>query len=105
MPVRNRLAEMHPEITAWRRDLHENPELMYDLPRTSGIVVDKLKAFGCDEVVPGIGISGVVGVIHGRKRDSGKVIGFRADMDALPINEITGAGYASQTPGKMHACG
>ncbi|MCL4675917.1 MAG: amidohydrolase, partial [Pararhodobacter sp.] len=105
MPVRNRLAEMHPEITAWRRDLHENPELMYDLPRTSGIVADKLTAFGCDEVVPGIGISGVVGVIHGRKRSSGKVIGFRADMDALPITEITGAEYASLTPGKMHACG
>lgn len=105
MPVRNRLAEMHPEITAWRRDLHENPELLYDLPRTSGIVVDKLKAFGCDEVVPGVGVSGVVGVIHGRKRTSGKVTGFRADMDALPIEEITGVDYASQTPGKMHACG
>lgn len=105
MPVRNRLAEMHPEITAWRHDLHENPELLYDLPRTSGVVVEKLKSFGCDEVVPGIGKSGVVGVIHGRKRKSGKVIGLRADMDALPINEITGLDYASQTPGKMHACG
>ena len=105
MPVRNRIAEMHPEITAWRHDLHENPELMYDLPRTSGIVVDKLKAFGCDEVVPGVGISGVVGVIHGRKTGSGKVIALRADMDALPINEITGVDYASTTPGKMHACG
>ena len=105
MPVRNRLAEMHPEITAWRHDLHENPELLYDLPRTSGVVADKLTAFGCDEVVRGIGISGVVGVIHGRRRDSGKVIGMRADMDALPINEASGLGYASKTPGKMHACG
>ncbi|WP_323036581.1 M20 aminoacylase family protein [Pararhodobacter sp.] len=105
MPVRNRLAEMHPEITAWRHDLHENPELLYDLPRTSGIVAEKLTAFGCDEVVPGIGISGVVGVIHGRKRTSGKVIGFRADMDALPILEKSGVDYASRTPGKMHACG
>jgi amidohydrolase len=105
MPVRNRLAEMHPEITAWRHDLHENPELLYDLPRTSKIVVDKLTSFGCDEVVPGIGRSGVVGVIHGRKRDSGKVIGLRADMDALPILEITGLDYASKTAGKMHACG
>jgi len=105
MPVRNRLAEMHPEITAWRRDLHEHPELQYDLPRTSGIVVDMLKTFGCDEVVPGIGISGVVGVIHGRKTASGKVIGLRADMDALPIDEITGVEYSSRTPGKMHACG
>ncbi|WP_127108724.1 M20 aminoacylase family protein [Pararhodobacter zhoushanensis] len=105
MPVRNRLAEMHPEITAWRHDLHENPELMYDLPRTSGIVADKLKGFGCDEVVSGIGISGVVGVIRGNRTDSGKVIGFRADMDALPINEATGLEFASKTPGKMHACG
>ena len=105
MPVKNRLAEMHPEITAWRRDLHENPELMYDLPRTSGIVADKLRSFGCDEVVPGIGRSGVVGVIKGRTTTSGRVIALRADMDALPINEITGAEYASKTPGKMHACG
>lgn len=105
MPVRNRLAQMHPEITAWRRDLHEHPELMYDLPRTSGIVAEKLRGFGCDEVVSGIGISGVVGVIHGRKTASGKVIGFRADMDALPILEATGLDFASKTPGKMHACG
>ena len=105
MPVLNRLAEMHPEITAWRHDLHENPELMYDLPRTSGIVADKLKAFGCDEVVSGIGISGVVGVIKGRKTTSGKVIGLRADMDALPILEATGLEFASKTAGKMHACG
>jgi len=105
MPVRNRLAEMHPEITAWRHDLHEHPELMYDLPRTSKIVADKLTTFGCDEIVPGIGISGVVGVIHGRSRASGKVIGLRADMDALPIHEATGLGFASKTDGKMHACG
>jgi amidohydrolase len=105
MPVRNRLAEMHPEITAWRRDLHEHPELMYDLPRTSAVVADKLRSWGCDEVATGIGISGVVGVIKGRRTDSGRVIGFRADMDALPIDEITGALHASKTPGKMHACG
>ena len=105
MPVRNRLAEMHPEITAWRHDLHEHPELMYDLPRTAGVVEGKLKEFGCDEVVPGIGQTGVVGVIHGRKRGSGKVVAFRADMDALPITEATGLGYSSKTPGKMHACG
>jgi len=105
MPVRNRLAELHPEITAWRHDLHEHPELMYDLPRTSGVVAAKLTEFGCDEVVTGIGVSGVVGVIRGRKTDSGKVIGFRADMDALPITEATGLDFASKTPGKMHACG
>jgi len=105
MPVRNRLAELHPEITEWRRDLHAHPELMYDLPRTSALVAERLRGFGCDEVVPGIGISGVVGVIHGRKRTSGKVIALRADMDALPITEATGLEFASTTPGKMHACG
>jgi amidohydrolase len=105
MPVRNRLAELHPVITEWRQDLHRHPELMYDLPRTSALVAQKLRAFGCDEVVSGVGISGVVGVIHGRKTTSGKVIGLRADMDALPITEATGAAHASQTPGKMHACG
>ncbi|MCC5988786.1 MAG: amidohydrolase [Pararhodobacter sp.] len=105
MPVRNRLAEMHPEITAWRHDLHAHPELLYDLPRTSALVAERLRAFGCDEVVNGIGVSGVVGVIHGRKTGSGKVMGFRADMDALPINEVIPRDYASKTPGMMHACG
>jgi amidohydrolase len=105
MPVRNRLAEMQPEIAAWRRDFHENPELLYDLPRTSGIVAEKLRAFGCDEVVTGVGISGVVGVIRGRQTASGRTLGLRADMDALPIDELTGAAHASKTPGKMHACG
>ena len=105
MPVRNRLAEMHPEITAWRHDLHRHPELMYNLPRTSAKVAEHLRAFGCDEVVTGIGISGVVGVIRGRKTASGRVTGFRADMDALPISEASGVAFASTTPGKMHACG
>jgi amidohydrolase len=105
MPVLNRAADLHDEITAWRRDLHENPELNYDVYRTAGIVADKLKAFGCDEVVAGIGKTGVVGVIHGRKNQSGRTIGLRADMDALPIEEITSAPYASKVPGKMHACG
>ena len=105
MPVRNRIAELHPQITEWRRDLHEHPELLYDLPRTSALVAEKLQGFGCDEVVSGIGISGVVGVIRGRSTASGKVMGFRADMDALPIAELTGAPHASKTPGKMHACG
>ena len=105
MPVVNRIADMQPEIAAWRRDLHVHPEIGYDLDRTAGFVVQKLKEFGCDEVVPGIGKSGVVAVIRGRKGASGKSIGLRADMDALPIMEITGLPYASQTPGKMHACG
>ena len=104
MPVRNRFAELHDEITAWRRDFHENPELMYDVHRTAGIVAEKLKEFGCDEVVTGIGKTGVVAVIKGR-REGTRTIGLRADMDALPIEETTGLPYASKTPGKMHACG
>ena len=105
MPVVNRIAAMADEITAWRHDFHEHPELQYDVHRTAGIVAEKLRAFGCDEVVPGIGRTGVVGVIRGRKSASGKVIGLRADMDALPLQEITGLPYASKTPGMMHACG
>ena len=105
MPIVNRIAGMHEEITAWRRDMHENPELLYDVHRTAGLVAERLKAFGCDEVVPGIGKTGVVGVIKGRTSTSGKVIGTRADMDALPIMEATGLPYASKVPGKMHACG
>lgn len=104
MPVKNRFAEMLPELTAIRRDFHENPELLFEVHRTAGKVAELLRAWGCDEVVEGIGRTGVVGVIHG-KTDSGKVIGLRADMDALPIMEATGLDYASKIPGKMHACG
>jgi hippurate hydrolase len=105
MPVVNRIAAMQDEVAQWRQDLHEHPELGFDVHRTAGIVAEKLEAFGCDEVVPGIGRTGVVGVIRGRKTGSGRVMGLRADMDALPILEATGAPYASKTPGKMHACG
>jgi hippurate hydrolase len=105
MPIVNRVASMHDEITQWRRDLHAHPELLFDVHRTAGVVAEKLKAFGCDEVVPGIGKTGVVGVIHGRKSGSNKVIGLRADMDALPIEEQTNVAYRSKTPGVMHACG
>jgi hippurate hydrolase len=104
MPVKNRFAEMLPELTAIRRDFHEHPELLFDVHRTAAKVADLLRSYGCDEVVTGIGRTGVIGVIHG-KTDSGKVVGLRADMDALPINEATGLDYASKTPGKMHACG
>lgn len=104
MPIKNRLAELQEEIAAWRRDFHENPELMYDVHRTAGIVAEKLREFGCDEVVEGIGRTGVVGIIRGRS-GSDRVIGLRADMDALPIYEVTGLPYASRVPGKMHACG
>jgi hippurate hydrolase len=105
MPIVNRISALHDEVTAWRRDLHENPELMFDVHRTAGIVAEKLRAFGCDEVVTGIGQTGVVGIIKGRNTGSGKVVGLRADMDALPLTEITGLPHASKVPGKMHACG
>ncbi|ASM72702.1 MULTISPECIES: M20 aminoacylase family protein [Roseobacteraceae] len=105
MPVKNRFAELHSDITAWRRDMHEHPEILFDTHRTSALVADKLKAFGCDEIVTGIGRTGVVGVIKGKTDTSGKVIGLRADMDALPILEQTGLEYASKTDGAMHACG
>ena len=105
MPIVNRVAAMHEEITAWRRDLHANPEIGFEVHRTAGIVAQKLKAFGCDAIVAHIGKTGVVGVIKGRKTGSGRVVGLRADMDALPIREATGVAYASKAPGKMHACG
>ncbi|MGI9389333.1 MAG: M20 aminoacylase family protein [Boseongicola sp.] len=105
MAIRNRFAELHDEITAWRHDLHRHPELMFDVHRTAGIVAEKLREFGCDEVVTGIGKTGVVGVIRGQKSDSGRTVGLRADMDALPIEEATGVDYASETNGAMHACG
>ena len=105
MPIINSVAAMQDEVAGWRRDMHENPEILYDVHRTAGIVAEKLKAFGCDEVVPGIGRTGVVGVIKGRKAQSGKVIGMRADMDALPILETSGLPFASKNPGVMHACG
>ncbi|MCV2893975.1 M20 aminoacylase family protein [Lentibacter sp. XHP0401] len=105
MPVKNRFAELSDEITAWRRDFHTHPELRFEETRTAGLVADRLKAFGCDEIVEGFGKTGVVAVIRGRKNGSGRTIGFRADMDALPIEEATGLPYASENPGKMHACG
>ena len=105
MPIVNRFADFQNDTVAVRRDLHRHPELMYDVHRTAAKVAEQLTAFGVDEVATGIGRTGVVGVIKGRKAASGKVIGLRADMDALPIREASGQPYASETPGKMHACG
>ena len=107
MPVINRFAELQHEIAEWRRDLHRNPELLYDVHRTAEVVATRLRAFGCDEVVEGIGRTGVVGVIRGKgeKSGAGKVVGMRADMDALPVTEESGKPWTSNTPGKMHACG
>ena len=108
MPIVNRVADLQPDIQAWRQDIHAHPELLYDVHRTAAFVAERLREFGCDEVATGLGRTGVVGVIKGR-RPAGKsdirVIGLRADMDALPIEEATHVAYASRTPGKMHACG
>src|SRR5437660_3210168 len=108
MPIINRIADLQPEIAGWRRDIHAHPELLFDVHRTAATVTDKLKSFGCDEVVTGIGRTGVVGVIRGNKINAGtdtKVVGLRADMDALPIEEANNVPYKSTVSGKMHACG
>ena len=105
MPVPERIQELSDTMTAWRHDLHAHPELLYDVERTAGFVADRLREFGCDEVVTGIGRTGVVGVIRGRGTQSNRAIGLRADMDALPIQEVRDLPYRSTVPGKMHACG
>ncbi|MDP5359151.1 MAG: amidohydrolase, partial [Paracoccaceae bacterium] len=99
MPIKNRFAELLPEIIEWRRDLHEHPEILFETHRTSAIVAEKLKEFGCDEIVTGIGRTGVVAVIKGKTDTSGKVIGLRADMDALPMQEQTDLPYKSKVDG------
>ena len=105
MPIKNRFAETHAEITAWRRYLHTIPELLFDLPQTAAFVEGKLRSFGITDITTGVAQTGIVAVIEGRTNTSGRSIGLRADMDALPITEATGLEYASKTPGKMHACG
>ena len=103
MPVINRIAEFSEEIVGWRRDFHTHPELLYEVHRTASRVAELLRSFGVDEVVEGIGRTGVVGVIKGR--GPGKTIGLRADMDALPIVERSGVAHSSEIQGRMHACG
>ena len=105
MPVKNRFAELQKEIAEWRQDIHQYPEILFETQRTSALVKEKLIEFGCNQVIDGIGKTGVVGVINGKTNRTGKVIGLRADMDALPINEETGLEYSSKIPGAMHACG
>ncbi|MGE7369664.1 M20 aminoacylase family protein [Neorhizobium sp. NPDC001467] len=104
MPILNRAAELQDEVAGWRRHIHENPGILYDVHHTADFVAEKLKEFGVDAVETGIGQTGVVGIIRGKNPGS-RTIGFRADMDALPLTEVTGAEWASKTPGKMHACG
>lgn len=103
MPVINRIADLGDRMTEWRRWLHRHPELEFDLPQTSAFVAERLREIGVDEIHEGIAQSGIVALIKGRA--PGPVVGLRADMDALPITEETGADYASETEGKMHACG
>ena len=105
MPIINRFADFHDDIVAWRHDLHRHPEILYEVHRTAETVAERLRSFGVDEVTTGVGRTGVVGVIRGRKSGSGRVVGLRADMDALPIRERTGKPYASVVEGRMHACG
>ena len=104
MPIVNRIADFHDDMTGWRRHLHAHPELGYEEVETAAFVAEKLRAFGVDEVHTGIGKTGVVGVIRGTQEGAGAV-GLRADMDALPIMEASGVAHASLNPGKMHACG
>ena len=103
MPVLNRIAAFAEEMKGWRHHLHANPELEFDCHQTAAFIVDRLREMGVDEIHEGIATSGVVAIINGQGR--GPTIGIRADMDALPIEEATGAAYASTVPGKMHACG
>jgi hippurate hydrolase len=104
MPIINRIADFHREMAEWRQDLHAHPELSLQEMRTSGVVQARLKEFGVDEIITGMARTGVVGVIRGRGM-SQRAIGLRADMDALPILEESGAPYASLNQGVMHACG
>ena len=103
MPVLNRIAGYAGEMTEWRRWLHRHPELGFDCHRTAGFVAEKLQQFGVDEIHTGIAKTGIVAIVNGR--GEGPTIGLRADMDALPMEEETGADHASETPGRMHACG
>ncbi|MDP4021542.1 M20 aminoacylase family protein [Methylobacterium sp. NEAU 140] len=105
MPVVARIQALAPEMAAWRHDLHAHPELLYAVERTAGFVADRLRDFGCDAVVTGVGRTGVVGVVRGRGTRSNRAIGLRADMDALPIQEVRDLPYRSTVPGRMHACG
>ncbi|MFL0690702.1 MAG: M20 aminoacylase family protein [Agrobacterium tumefaciens] len=104
MPLLNRASELQSEATEWRRHLHANPEILYDVENTAAFVEAKLRDFGVDEIATGLGRTGVVGIIKGSGGE-GRTIGLRADMDALPLDEITGKPWASTIPGRMHACG
>jgi metal-dependent amidase/aminoacylase/carboxypeptidase family protein len=106
--LNNSIAAMTPELTEWRRDFHRHPELLYNVSRTAGIVAERLRAFGFDEVIEGVGRTGVLGILHGAAgpaKTKEKRALFRADMDALPIEENSGVDHTSTSSGLMHACG
>jgi hippurate hydrolase len=103
MPVLNRIASYAEEMKGWRRHLHRYPELAFECHQTAAFIVERLREIGVDEIHEGIARTGIVALIRGQKE--GPVIGLRADMDALPIEEMTGAEHASTIKGKMHACG
>jgi amidohydrolase len=105
MPIPPAVQDLVADAQTWRREIHQNPELLYDVELTAKYVADRLTAFGCDEVQTSIGRTGVVGVIRGARGPGPRTIGLRADMDALPIEEATNLPYRSRVPGKMHACG
>ncbi len=103
MAVINRISGFADDMTVWRRHLHETPELGFDCYETARFVAERLREFGIEQIEEGIATTGIVAVIEGQ--GDGPVIGLRADMDALPIDEATGAEWSSKIPGKMHACG
>lgn len=103
MPVINRIADYADEMKTWRRWLHANPEIGLECHETAAYVAGRLREFGVDEIHERIGVSGVVAVVEGQ--GEGPTIGLRADMDALPMQEMTGLDYASSVDGRMHACG
>ena len=109
MTLSNSIQADHPLVTGWRHQLHQTPELCYEEVQTSEFVAKTLAEIGVDEIHRGLGKTGVVAVIHGKKSKDqagqGRTIGLRADMDGLPITEVHDHAYKSQNPGKMHACG
>ncbi|MCK9515508.1 MAG: M20 aminoacylase family protein [Ottowia sp.] len=105
MAVDSAIANKLDELVAFRRQMHQNPELQYELPETAAAVAAVLRRTGVDEIHEGLGQTGVVALVHGKNGASGRSIGLRADMDALPITEASGKPWSSRNPGKMHACG
>ncbi|MGP6085922.1 M20 aminoacylase family protein [Antarctobacter jejuensis] len=103
MPIVNSIAALEPDMTAWRQYLHQHPELGLDCFKTAEFVVERLTEFGITEIHTGIARTGIVALIDGRA--PGRTIGLRADMDALPMEDLSGTEYASKVPGMAHTCG